>query len=185
MEDIKSLENKCLSDQEIRHILGSNIKIITYPQLSKYSNIDQCFGAGNFFILFFEEDKEHWQVSGHWEFVQLLNNGNILFFDSYGLKVDECKKWLPQYTLMKLKEYPNYLTDLLSKSNRTVFYNPYKYQSFSSGVNTCGDFVCMRALCRNMNGLQFKNYLDELKRKYNVKTYDEAVTEFIYQNYGI
>lgn len=184
MDDIKSLENKCLSDTDIRHILG-NVKIIAYPDLAKYNSIDQCFGPRDMFILFFEEDKEGGQVSGHWNYVQKLNNNKILFFDSYGLKVDQCKKWLPQYQLMKLKEYPNYLSDLINKSDKTVVYNPYKYQSMKSGVNTCGDYVCLRALCRNMNGLQFKNYLDELKKKYNVQTYDEAVVEYIYENYGI
>lgn len=179
---MKDLEMKCLSESDIRHILG-NVKIIPYPELAKYANIEQCFGPKNMFILFFEEDKSHGEISGHWELV--LNGKDIIFFDSYGLKPDQCKRWLKQYQLMELKESPNYLSNLLSKSDKTVVYNPYKYQSMKAGNNECGDFVCLRALCRNMNGLQFKNYLDELKRKFNVSTYDEAVVEYIYQNYNI
>ena len=188
MNSIKSEESHCLSDRDIKHVLGSSVPIILYPNLSKYSDIRQCFGKGGAFVIFFEEDKEGSDVDGHWECCFLDSAKNIIFFDSYGLKPDGCKKWLKDNQLMRLKEYPNYLTQLLQKAQADgirVLYNPVRYQSFRNGNNECGWWVCARLLNKRLNGMQFQNFMENQMKQYNVKTFDEAVCEYLHDGFGI
>jgi hypothetical protein len=182
---MEQLESYCLSDKDIKKILR-NVNIVIYPQLKRYNNILECFKHNNIFVLFFEEEKIGKQISGHWSgFIKNDSDKTILYFDPYGLKPDECKDWLKKNTLVSLKEYPNYLSELLEKSDYTIKYNPIQYQSKKPNNNECGDHTCTRLLHANLNGQQYKSFLDGLKRKYNVATYDLAVVEYIYTNYKI
>lgn len=176
-----------LSEKDIRKVLKS-VPFVPYPKLENVEDITQLLNKSKCFVLFFEEDKEGGTISGHYECVFMEDNKTIVFFDSYGLQPDQCKKWLSKNNLMKLKETPDYLSNLLNKASDdgyVVKYSPYKYQQMKSGINTCGRFVTCRLLYKNMNGDQFKKVLDNMKKDYKVKSYDQAVTLWMNDKYDI
>ena len=63
MSDIKRLIRKSLSDTDLRHILGSDLKILKYSELSKVDSLDTLFPAElDYCIILIEEELD----SGHW-----------------------------------------------------------------------------------------------------------------------
>ena len=117
--------------------------------------------------------------SGHWQLL-MKDDDKIIFFDSYGLLPDQCKKWLSINNLVELKEYPNYLSDLLVLSKDRIFYNPFRYQSYKHNVNTCGRWCVARALHKSINGKEFKNFVDTLRKQYKLLSDDQAISKYIY-----
>jgi hypothetical protein len=139
MEEIKSYP---LSDDDIRTILGRDIKIITYPDLAKMKNINQAFDAkGRCIMLYLTEDAH----SGHW--VCMLNKGNTIeYFDPYGEAPEKALDSVPQSKLQELNEAYPYLTRLLRGSGKKVVYNHYAFQKEKRDVNTCGRHSVVRCL---------------------------------------
>lgn len=187
MENIQSLEQYSLSDTDIKRILPG-IKIIAYPQLAKYDNIFQLFDAQGRCVIFFEEDESSQGIQGHWEIILMNKMKNTIdFFDSYGLKYDECRKWLAKNKLIQLKEFDPQIGRLLATAPKQyrIFYNHKRFQSMKPGNNECGRYVCTRGLQKNLSDMEFIQFMNNLKKQYNVTTYDEAVTNYIFDNFGI
>ena len=183
-------ERNALSDTQVKQILGRDQRIIIYSNLARFNTITEAMGAGKSFVLFFEEDSMGESIMGHWECVWMSprSPNTIIFFDSYGLKPDECKKFLSDNKLVQLKEHDNILSQLLAKAQQegmTVMYNPFKYQSMKPDVSTCGFYVTQRLLHKNLNGAQFKEMLEGVQKRYKLKTYDEAVSYMLIEDYGI
>jgi hypothetical protein len=66
------LIKKPLSDTDIKRILGRATKLITYPDLAKYTDINQLLPAPNdFVVILIVEDETQDVISGHW--TALLN----------------------------------------------------------------------------------------------------------------
>jgi hypothetical protein len=78
------LIKKPLSDNEIKRILGKATKLITYPELAKYTDLNQLLPAPNdFVVILIVEDETQDVISGHWTAV--LKYDNLFeFFDPYG-----------------------------------------------------------------------------------------------------
>jgi len=78
------LIKKPLSDTDIKRILGRATKLITYPDLAKYTDINQLLPAPNdFAVILIVEDETQDVISGHW--TALLKYDNVFeFFDPYG-----------------------------------------------------------------------------------------------------
>jgi hypothetical protein len=168
-----------LSTTDIKKVLGKNTKIVKYSDLANLKSILDAFGNSNDCVLF---DPIVSASNGHYEC--LFRNGNtITFFDSYGLPVDGFKKYVSStQQLQKLHELRNYLSDLLIQAQNQgyiVNYNPFQYQKFANDITTCGDHVSCRLLHKNLNGLQYKNYLQSLMKQFNVNTYDDVVVILI------
>ena len=54
-----------ISDDEIKTILGKDAKVITYPDLAKYENIDFLLPRPNdFCIILIVEDQNKYQIQG-------------------------------------------------------------------------------------------------------------------------
>lgn len=131
-----------LSDSDIRTILGSDIKIITYPELKRMRSIDECFDAqGRCIILFLTTSA----TSGHW-CCMLRKKKGIEFFDPYGEAPEEQKDGVPRGQLEALDESKPYLTSLLRASGRPVYYNTHPFQKESRSINTCGRHCVVRCL---------------------------------------
>ena len=105
---------KPLSDADLKRILGSETRIITYPQLANYRTIEELLPkAYDFVIVLLLESPQ----SGHW--CALLRYSNTFeLFDSYGFKVDyDLTHWLTPLQRLKLGESKKYLTSLLQVKN--------------------------------------------------------------------
>ena len=95
MNRIKQVMRKPLSEADLKRILGSDTKIITYPDLAKYTDINQLLPAPNdFVVILIVEDETQDVISGHWTAV--LKYDNLFeFFDPYGNAPDyDLKKWM-------------------------------------------------------------------------------------------
>ena len=131
-----------LSDDDIRHILGKDIKIFTYPDLETMSSIEDCFDAkGRCIILFLTEN----ETSGHWCCMMRKKKG-IYFWDPYGEEPEEQKDGVPKSRLEQLDMDQPLLTELFRKSGLPVYYNSHQYQTDRRGVNTCGRWCVARLL---------------------------------------
>lgn len=145
-----------LSDGDIRRILGDT-KILTYPQLKGLRSADDLFDdKGRCLLLFLTES----ETEGHW--CCLLNKKKgIEFFDPYGDSPEEVKDEIPTSRLEALDMDSPYLTRLLRKSGRPVYYNTYKFQKERSDVNTCGRHCVVRLLYAPYSLETYKKIIDK------------------------
>ena len=114
MNKIKHVIRKPLSDADLKRILGSDVKIITYPQLANYRTIEELLPkAYDFVIILLLETPQ----SGRW--TSLIRYGSqVEYFDSYGNPPDyDLSHWLTPLQRLKLGESKKYLTSLLQGKN--------------------------------------------------------------------
>jgi hypothetical protein len=112
---------------------------------------------------------------GHWTLLLKTPSKSgtldeVEFFDSYGYAPDMEFKYLDY-------KQPHYLAKLLRKLSdiTQVNYSPYKFQSTKSGINTCGRWVILRYLLRNMDINTFAERVFKISKKLSVKP-DKLVT---------
>jgi hypothetical protein len=164
-----------LNDADLHKILG-DCKIITYPDLAKYSTVEELLPKPYDFVIILLLESP---ASGHW--TSLIRNSNQYeYFDSYGNQVDaDLTKWLTPLQGLKLGESIKYLTNLLR--GRNYVYNKVKYQKMKAGINTCGDHVSYRYYTFKNNGFNLKDYQQHVNNY--TKTYgitpDELVAQFV------
>jgi len=142
MEDAEAYS---LSDTDIRKLLGSGIKITTYPDLHKVQQIDELFDNRGRAILFVPQQNEQ---QGHW--TCLIKRGReIEFFDPYGEPPDTQKDTISDAQLEKMRMNEPLLHDLLVNNPYKIIYNKVQLQKLENDVNTCGRHVVSRLLfCR-------------------------------------
>jgi len=144
-EEIKEAREYPLSDGDIRALLGDDIKIITYPDLEKMSNINEAFDhKGRCIMLFLTTGP----TEGHW-CAMLRKKKGIEFFDPYGDAPEEQKEGIPRSRLEALDQEKPLLTRLLRASGKPVYYNSHAFQKESKNINTCGRWCVGRMLFAN------------------------------------
>jgi len=145
---------KLLSDDEVKKIAGRDSKVITYPDLKKYSSIPQLFGKANKIIILYLNERNGNSFIGHW--VLLLrrkdkNGKEILEFnDSYSTYIDAYFDDQSSEQREMLDQGSGYLSRLLYKycknnPNVELHYNEFPFQKEGAGINTCGRWVGLRA----------------------------------------
>ena len=153
LDDVKDYP---LSDGDIRHMLGDDISIKTYPELGKMRSIDECFDSKGRCILLFLTSSP---TEGHW--CCLLNKKKgIEFFDPYGEKPEKQKEGVPQSRLEALDQCQPYLTKLLRASGRPVYYNTHEFQQDKRSINTCGRHCVVRCLYGPYSLNKYKEIID-------------------------
>ena len=91
MYNYKKLDSYALSGDDIKKILGRDVKIIKYPDFGSVDNIFDAF-INNECVIFFETVS---QMVGHWECMFYIpTTKTIHFFDSYGIKQDGAEKFI-------------------------------------------------------------------------------------------
>jgi len=145
-----------LSDEDIRKILGNDIKIITYPDLGKMSSINQAFDKkGRCIMLYLTENDS----TGHW--VCMLNKkSGIEFFDPYGDPPEKPLESVSEEDKEALGEDEPLLTRLLRASGKKVYYNSYPFQKDKADVNTCGRHSVVRCLYAPYSLQKYKSVMD-------------------------
>jgi hypothetical protein len=64
---ILKLINKSLSDRDLKHILGDDLKIIKYADLAKYNSIDEILtNERDYAMLLYVDNETPSLISGHW-----------------------------------------------------------------------------------------------------------------------
>jgi hypothetical protein len=142
-----------LSDSDIKQIIPS-VKVITYPELMKYHNIDDALDEKGRLIVLYLTTSEN---NGHWCALLKSKDGKkIEWYDSYGgYKPDQEAEWLSKDKLQRFKQDSGYLTELLRNSPYKVVYNKFPFQSENSGVNTCGRWAATRLYFKHLTLPEF------------------------------
>jgi len=139
-----------LSDGDI-HKMIPTLRIITYPELLQYSNLDDALDEkGRLMILYLTADAH----TGHW--ICLLKRGNTVEFnDSYGIKPDAESEWLSKSKLKEFRQDTHHLTKLLKESGYRIVYNKYPFQSSKPDTNTCGRHAATRLYFKHLSLPQY------------------------------
>lgn len=171
MNTLKQYESIALSDKHLFNILDGKNKLVLYPDLINYEDIDQVLGEHGMCTLLFEAKKNY----GHWCCLWKLNPHTVSFFNSYGGYPDDSLKYIPDhYAKIANEDYP-YLSLLLDKSPYDLTYNERAYQKKNSDIKTCGRHCAVRLICRNMDDDEYYKYVKYFCKKYNIDP-DEFVT---------
>lgn len=178
-EEIEEVIEQPIDDSEIRFYLP-DAKILTYPELSKYKNINELLPENKDYAIILYLDAPN---KGHWTAVLKYNN-KIEMFDPYGIKeIDEELKWVPCTERIKLKVAVPYMIRLFNsiKKPQKGVLSTFEYQDDKTSVASCGRhtvYRILKLLNNNMNIEQYYNHMKDLRKKYNL-TYDQIVSTYI------
>ena len=175
MASIMKLMRTPLSDDDIKRILGEGIKILLYPDLSKYQDLRGLLTNEKDCCIILYEEKH---LEGHWTCITRLCD-LFEFFDSYGIRFDSELKWLSWKTRLQLNQAVPYLSNLLK--GEKYEYNKVKYQDDNPNIETCGDHVCHFLHCfmhLDMDLEKYKEYMNTLKKEMN-QSYDYIVASYV------
>ena len=164
-----------LSDDDIRHLLGGDIKITSYPDLDKVSNINELFDRRGRAILFFPQSSEQ---EGHW-CCMIKDGRHIEFFDPYGEPPDAQKDNLSNQKLEKMRMSEPLLHDLLTESPSKVVFNKVQLQKLSNCVNTCGRHCVCRLLHYKLPIQRYRQLIQK-----SGETPDDFVVKQTYNHLG-
>lgn len=163
---ISKLVNQPLNGAQMMKIVDGKANISTINQLKKYKNIDEVLGRHGAVILLYELKKGY----GHWVCLYKYDKNALFFFDPYGLKPDE--------QLLFGNYSKPYLTMLLNKSDYDVLYNTEDIQKLSKNVSTCGKFVALKLIFRNLDNREFLSlFLDN--KHYDPDFWVSALMSFL------
>lgn len=168
-KELDRLKTKALSNTEISSLLNGKVKVLTYPELAQYNDIDELLDPYGCAIILYMTRKNF----GHW--IALIKQGKNLIehFDSYGIKPDNELKFIKSHMREELDEEYPHLTYLLYHSPYKLSFNQYKLQKTDKGISTCGRWSASRCLLKDLP-------LDEFVKLFKVPKYstDDMVTIF-------
>ena len=144
-------------------------KIVLYPDLYKYKDIEELLAPHGAVFLLYEFEKR----VGHWTLV-FKQGDTIEFFDSYNYKPDYEFEFIPDnFRIINNMLYPQ-LTKMLYDSGKEIHYNNYKLQRESSDIATCGRHVLTRLWFKDLNIDEYYKMMKYLCNKTKL-TPDEIV----------
>jgi hypothetical protein len=168
-----------LGDDDIRRLLGPNVKIIEFNLLDNYKNMKELLPKKIDYCIILYGIKAI--TDGHW--VALFKRDNIIsFFDSYGLKPEApLKKWITQAHNEAMEQDGNLLINLLNTHKGPIFYNDYSYQDKSNlNIATCGrwavSFIQYMKMDPKHTLKTFNTFILTLKKKHPGMTNDMIVS---------
>lgn len=165
-----------VSATDIKRMLG-NVKIIRFPDLAEYNNMNEVLPSENdCAVIFFIDEQTPTSNIGHW--VCIMRNGDRYeFFDSYGLSSKEDLEHIDKEKRKKFGEQKDYLKEL---GGKMLKHNPVDYQSWDPKIATCGRYTIIRLLAF-MNGIdnpkKFYKFMINAKKQYKCKSFDELAVK--------
>ena len=164
-----------MSSQDFKNIFGDDVKIVEFPKLEQYNNINELLvNKKDYCIIFYIENIINTSQVGHWTAL-MRDNNKYFFFDSYGISYINELSYIPKQKRLKYNENINYLDKLLKDKKKEV--SKYQYQKFKNNINTCGRYVSIILfLFINMKKFNFDdvyNILSIIKKKYKMKSFDQ------------
>jgi hypothetical protein len=152
--DLKEALSYSLSDTDIKKYLNNKTKIIRYPDLKKYNNIDDLLYPYNHVFLLYLTAPNY----GHWTLIFKHTPTEIHFFDSYGYKPDDEFKFINNDFREVSDQIYKKIVDMLFNSTYNVSYNHFQLQGRSTEkrkVSTCGRWCVGRWLNHNLDEYEF------------------------------
>lgn len=170
-KEMEKLKKESLSNYDIFNKMKKQIRILTYPELLKYDDINKVLSPHKCFIILYMSKKNY----GHWCCV-IKHKNKIEFFDPYGdyMPDDELENINKEFKKESNQDYP-YLTYLLYKSKYPIEYNNYNYQKYDYDIRTCGRHCLVRASLKNMELEEYNELMKKIKKDLKM-SYDDIVT---------
>lgn len=153
-----SVSKQLSSDDLLRAVPGA--VFMRYPNLKHFSSVDAVLSQSPIQVVFVLYLTEGYN-SGHWCTLLRRQNGEIEWFDPYGLKVDEEARFIKASERKKLDETTPVMLQLLLKSKEKWIWNSFDLQSHSPVDQTCGRWAILRALHRDLNDKQFYDFMQK------------------------
>lgn len=170
-KSLKYYEKQALSDKDISRMLDHKVKIELYPNLHKYTNIDQLLGPYGSCVLLFESKPKY----GHWCCIFKVNDRLIEFFNPYsGWPDDSLLKINIDFRKASNQLIPK-LSQLMVNSPYELSYNEYQFQEYNPDIRTCGRHCVVRLIKRDLFLDEYVEYLNNIGKKYNIND-DQIVT---------
>ncbi len=169
------MTTKSRSNDELYKLMNGNVKIIQYKELQNYNSLSELFKECKNILLLYTTKKNY----GHW--VCLFKNKDYIeFFDSYAMKPDEQREYIPQAFKKKDDEQIPYLTWLLYKYSKKydINYNHHKFQSDNEKISTCGLHCCLRMINKDININDYYKLMKKASKNTNLN-YDELVVKIL------
>ena len=168
MSNIKNLIKYAMSDDDIRRFFKGKINIMRFKDLERCEHIDQVLGPYERCIILFEGPK-----ANHWTLCQVVRQPNkkpyILFFDSYGLIIENEWNYIPKSFMHLSDQKRGTLINLLINQELPVHYNEFKLQKLGKlhgvSVNTCGRWCCLKALYNDISEKEFAQLMKSTSLK--------------------
>lgn len=161
-----------LSSTDVLKIVERKANLIIYSDLRYYSSIYDVMKPHGACIILFINDIDG--SYGHWTCV--LDRGDrVEFFDSYSMKPDEEFGEIdPEIRRKHNYRGLPYLSKMLYDCGKKIEYNHGKLQSEDSNVSTCGRWVALRILFKD---LPLQKFIDMMKscEKYGISSDELAV----------
>lgn len=159
-----------LSGKDLMEFCSGRAKIVTYPDLQSYKDIDELLKPHGVVFLLYEFKRFY----GHWTLIYRRDDGGIECFDSYSYKPDEEFTFIPEYfRAINDMVYPR-LTKMLLDSNKDIHYNNFKLQRESNNIATCGRWCLVRLLFKHMDIDKFYKMMKFIRAKTGL-SFDEIV----------
>jgi hypothetical protein len=179
LEQLNVTQLTPLGDDNIRRLLGPNVKIIEFNLLDNYKNMKELLPKKVDYCIILYGIKAI--TDGHW--VALFKRDNIIsFFDSYGLKPEApLKKWITHAHNEAMEQDGNLLINLLNTHKGQIFYNNYSYQDNTNfNIATCGRwsicFIQYMKMHKTHTLKTFNIFILTLKKKHPGMTNDMIVS---------
>jgi hypothetical protein len=151
--------NVSLSDRDIREMLGEDVKVVLYPDIYKYTTLDELLAPFNKVVILYTT-QDHY---GHWVSLHRWKN-TVYFFDSYGLQIDDQLEFVPDVYLQENYQPIRYLRLLLGNSKYNIDYNDRQLQLRGEGVTTCGRWCVARLSLPQLTADQFAQLFRATKK---------------------
>ena len=163
--------NYSLSGRDMLEGCDGKSKIVVYPDLYKYKNLDELLKPHGVIFLLYEFEPKY----GHWTMI-FKQGDTIEHFDSYNYKPDEEFSFIPEY-FRKVNDmmYPQ-LTKMLYDSGKEIHYNNFELQAEGNNIATCGRHCLVRLMLKDLNIDQYYELMNKIKAEMGLN-YDEIVYE--------
>jgi hypothetical protein len=117
--------------------------------LYQYDDIDKVFNGDDVVYILIETDRKN---NGH--YLCLIRRGKMIeFFDSYGKGIEKQKN----YVRPELLNTENHIQQMLYNSPYKLSYNHHKFQDSDPDIATCGRWITIRAMHKDLPLSKFKD----------------------------
>jgi len=151
-----------VTGDEIKQI-ADGCKVMTYPELNRYNDINEVFGTGNKIALLYVNQQSPSGTVGHWTTL-IKRGGEIEASDPYNFEPDEQFEHIKgNVDGQKRGQLSKMLLRYHNKGGR-VLYNEDRVQKMSPDVSTCGRHAGMRLYFHKVPLTEYQNQLDRIKK---------------------
>ena len=154
---VSQAETVSLSDSDIKELTKGKCNVMLYSDLMNYDTIDQVLGQHGAVVLLYQTNE---RLYGH--FVSLFKHpskqNTLIFYDSYGLKMDAELKF-SKFNISNMGGLEPHLSNLIQKSKYLVESNSKRLQKNYKDDNTCGRYAAMRIVFRELDNNQFNHMI--------------------------